>query len=408
MTPERNFDDDEIDPDAAPDPVPFEAPKGLRKKKRGEGDGHDAPEAAPVARSSPKDEIDPDAAPEPAPFRAPPGLRRANVRPDEDFEVKPSASNQPPPLPVRPDAPTPPGADVRMDKPLTAGPKSALPHPEDLGPINIRIPVHQGPKPPIPRPEDFGPIDVRMQKAEGPKGPLPKAEDLGPFEVEQQKGAAKLAKLEAPPETFDVIQNTHTPQPKPADKAVAEILEGNVEVKDYRKSEAVDVSGEVPDVFGKRKRIGIVDTTFARFDMGGAAEEELAKLGGDVEVLRRTVPGIKDLAVECKILLEKHGCHIVIACGMVGGAPIDQQCAHEASLGIQWAKLMANKHILEVFVHQKEAKDDRELAWLMDRRTREHAHNAWFMVLEPQKLREMAGTGQRQGFADEGAIRLKK
>lgn len=160
-----------------------------------------------------------------------------------------------------------------------------------------------------------------------------------------------------------------------------------------------------PRAAKRRKRIGIVDTTFARFDMGSAAEDELRRLGGKHGVLRRTVPGIKDLAAECKILLEDEGCDVVVACGMVGAAPIDKQCAHEASLAIQWAQLMTNRHILEVFVHEDEAKDETQLAWLMDRRTREHAANAHWMIEDPRHLRANAGQGLRQGFEDAGPIR---
>ncbi|HEX9816783.1 MAG TPA: riboflavin synthase [Candidatus Thermoplasmatota archaeon] len=154
-----------------------------------------------------------------------------------------------------------------------------------------------------------------------------------------------------------------------------------------------------------RKLIGVVDTTFARFNMGDAAQDELQKQAGEYDVMRRTVPGIKDLAVECKILLEEEDCDLVVACGMVGGQPIDKQCAHEASLAIQWAMLATNRHILEVFVHEDEAKDENQLAWLMDRRTREHAVNAHWMVQEPGKLRQMAGQGLRQGFDDAGPAR---
>ncbi len=39
-------------------------------------------------------------------------------------------------------------------------------------------------------------------------------------------------------------------------------------------------------------------------------------------------------------------------------------------------QLMTNRHIIEVFVHEDEAKDDAELAWLAEQRTREHAENA--------------------------------
>jgi riboflavin synthase len=39
-------------------------------------------------------------------------------------------------------------------------------------------------------------------------------------------------------------------------------------------------------------------------DMGAIAIDELKKNFPDVEYVRRTVPGIKDLPVECKRLLE--------------------------------------------------------------------------------------------------------
>lgn len=154
-----------------------------------------------------------------------------------------------------------------------------------------------------------------------------------------------------------------------------------------------------------RRRIGIVDTTFARFNMGDAAENELQKLSANHELVRRTVPGIKDLAVECKILLEAERCDLVIACGMVGRHPVDKTCAHEASLALQWTQLLTNRHILEVFVHEDEAKDETQLAWLIDRRTREHALNAHWLLQDPQRLRAQAGQGLRQGFQDAGPVR---
>ena len=51
-------------------------------------------------------------------------------------------------------------------------------------------------------------------------------------------------------------------------------------------------------------KIGIVDTMFSRMNMGAIAIDELKKNFPDVEYVRRTVPGIKDLPVECKRLLE--------------------------------------------------------------------------------------------------------
>ena len=156
------------------------------------------------------------------------------------------------------------------------------------------------------------------------------------------------------------------------------------------------------------RRIGIVDTTFARYDMGSAAEDELKKMGSNFMIIRRTVPGVKDLPVAAKKLIEEENCDIVIALGMPGPKPIDKQCAHEASLGLIQAQLMTNTHIIEVFVHEDEARDEKELAWLADRRAREHAQNAYWLIFKPDKLRRMAGTGQRQGFEDVGPLMAGK
>ncbi|VVC04314.1 Riboflavin synthase [Candidatus Bilamarchaeum dharawalense] len=148
-------------------------------------------------------------------------------------------------------------------------------------------------------------------------------------------------------------------------------------------------------------KIGIVDTTFARVNMGEIALDELKKFP-NVETERRTVPGIKDLPVECKILLEK--CDVCIALGMVGGAPIDQQCGHEASLGIQQAKLMTNKHIIEVFVHENEGWNEAELKEIFENRIRKHARNAMVLATKPEELVKLAGKGIRQGKEDEGGL----
>jgi riboflavin synthase len=151
-------------------------------------------------------------------------------------------------------------------------------------------------------------------------------------------------------------------------------------------------------------KIGIADTTFARVNMGKIAIDELKK-HASVSIERSTVPGIKDLPVACKILLEERGCDLVMALGMPGAAEKDRVCAHEASQGIMLAQLMTNRHIIEVFVHEDEATGSRDLAWLAERRTREHALNAVKLVLRPRDLEKEAGTGQRQGFSDVGPAR---
>jgi riboflavin synthase len=67
---------------------------------------------------------------------------------------------------------------------------------------------------------------------------------------------------------------------------------------------------------------------------------------------------------------------------------------------------MCNKHILEVFVHEDEAKDEKELAWLAESRSREHALNALDLLFKPEKLVKKAGQGLREGFEDAGPLRL--
>ncbi len=150
-------------------------------------------------------------------------------------------------------------------------------------------------------------------------------------------------------------------------------------------------------------KIGIADTTFARVNMGKFAIDELKK-HGSVVIERYTVPGVKDLPVACKKLFEEYRCDICMALGMPGGKEKDRMCAHEASTGLIQCQLMTNRHIIEVFVHEDEAEDDRELAWLAEQRAREHAVNV-IKLMRPGTLEREAGSGQRQGFSDAGAAR---
>ncbi len=154
-------------------------------------------------------------------------------------------------------------------------------------------------------------------------------------------------------------------------------------------------------------KIGVVDTMFARYNMGAAALDELANCPGygtSFKVVTKTVPGFKDLAVAAKILIERDHCAIVVALGMPGKAPIDKQCAHEAALGIMQAQLITSTPILEVFVHEDESDDPNVLATVFENRSRSHARNAYWMIFEPEQLRERAGQGIRQGFADAGPL----
>jgi riboflavin synthase len=66
---------------------------------------------------------------------------------------------------------------------------------------------------------------------------------------------------------------------------------------------------------------------------------------------------------------------------------------------------MTNKHIIEVFVHEDEAKNEKELAFLADRRSREHAVNCYNMLFKHEILKKNAGKGLRQGFEDAGTLK---
>jgi riboflavin synthase len=154
------------------------------------------------------------------------------------------------------------------------------------------------------------------------------------------------------------------------------------------------------------KRIGIVDTSFARYDMASAAIDELRKRGGRITIHRYTVPGIKDLAAGARILFDR-GCDLVMALGMVGRQPVDKDCALAADFGLQIVQAQTGRHILGVMVHEDEASDEGQLGWLFDRRTREHAANAYDLLFRPGAIRARAGTGQREGFEDAGPIRVR-
>jgi riboflavin synthase len=164
-------------------------------------------------------------------------------------------------------------------------------------------------------------------------------------------------------------------------------------------------------------KIGIADTCFARVNMGEvaavAAKEyvssssgsESGSADGALEIERYTVPGFKDLPVACKKLFSEYGCDIVVALGWVGGEDIDETCAHEANIGLIQCELMVDRHILKVFFHVKEAKDDldRQKEICIDR-VRKHTVNALKLLEGKEVLSFSAGQGKRQGYDDAGSI----
>ncbi|MBN2477714.1 riboflavin synthase [Candidatus Micrarchaeota archaeon] len=148
--------------------------------------------------------------------------------------------------------------------------------------------------------------------------------------------------------------------------------------------------------------VGMADTTFARVDMVSFAKDEIQSRFSDVEIIQTTVPGMKDLPVACKKLLKK--CDICMAFGMPGKELIDKQCAHEASAGIMQAQIMEEKHIIEVFVHEDEAEDPKELHKMCENRARKHALNAVYLIKKPEVLAKNAGKGLRQGKENAGPL----
>jgi riboflavin synthase len=156
------------------------------------------------------------------------------------------------------------------------------------------------------------------------------------------------------------------------------------------------------------KRIGVADTTFARVDMGAAALEALKGAGTGFRIYRRTVPGIKDLAVACRQLFREDGVDLCLALGMPGPAELDKSSALIASMGLQFAEVLEGKPIVECFVHENEARDAKELDQLARRRAEEHALNAYQLLFRPENLTRHAGEGLRQGFADAGPVRPQK
>ena len=154
------------------------------------------------------------------------------------------------------------------------------------------------------------------------------------------------------------------------------------------------------------KKIGIADTMFARVDMFKIAKKALddsMELG--IKLERYTVPGVKDLPVACKKLFEEHNCEICMALGMPGDKPIDKTCAHEASQGLIQTQLLTNKHIIEVFVHLDEGKNEKDLLEIVKNRTYDHTMNAISLLKSKDGLQKYAGKGIRQGKESVGSIK---
>ncbi|MBW2974728.1 riboflavin synthase [Candidatus Woesearchaeota archaeon] len=155
----------------------------------------------------------------------------------------------------------------------------------------------------------------------------------------------------------------------------------------------------------KTKKIGVADTTFARVDMFRIVRKALDdSMEPGIRLERYTVPGVKDLPVACKRLLEEYDCDIAIALGMPGDKAIDKTCAHEASQGLIQAQLKTNRHIIEVFTYLDEGKDRKELYQIAKNRAYKHTMNVIALLKGKEALRRNAGLGMRQGKESVGPI----
>jgi riboflavin synthase len=153
-------------------------------------------------------------------------------------------------------------------------------------------------------------------------------------------------------------------------------------------------------------KIGVLDTTFARVDMAKYAMEVLTEHISGAEVVRYTVPGIKDLPVAAKRLFDNSNCDIVITFGWVGPSPVDKYSYLAMSIGLMLVQLMTSKHIIDVTVHEDEAKTEEELYSIAIDRAKKHAYNLVRLLLYGKEaLTPYAGRGLRQGMPDVGPIK---
>ena len=150
-------------------------------------------------------------------------------------------------------------------------------------------------------------------------------------------------------------------------------------------------------------KYGIVDTTFSRVDMGKYAYDTIRKEDPDGEIIRYTVPGIKDLPIGATKLFEQ-GCEGVITLGWVGKTKLDKYSYLATSIGLIHAQLLAKKHIMDVTIHEDEVEES-QLVFLSKDRTTKHAANLVKLVKDGGgSLSSMAGKGLRQGYNNAGQI----
>ncbi len=146
--------------------------------------------------------------------------------------------------------------------------------------------------------------------------------------------------------------------------------------------------------------VGVVDTTFARVDMGAVALEELRNLLPDAAVKRLTVPGIKN-TVWAAAKLAREGCGAVLVLGWVGPTAVDKYSYLATSIGLMQLQITTGVLVLDVTVHEEEGVG-RELREIAIDRVKKHVWN--LAQLLRGDLSRYAGKGLRQGYPHVGEI----
>ncbi len=152
------------------------------------------------------------------------------------------------------------------------------------------------------------------------------------------------------------------------------------------------------------RKYGVADTTFSRVNMGDIAEKTIMKEDNDCEIKRYTVPGIKDLPVAAKKLIDS-GCDGVITLGWVGKTQLDKYSYISSSIGLIMVQILTSKHVIDVTVHEEEAEHPDDLVRIAEDRATKHARNLVRLLRDGESsLRKYAGKGLRQGYENAGEL----
>jgi len=154
-----------------------------------------------------------------------------------------------------------------------------------------------------------------------------------------------------------------------------------------------------------RLKIGIIDTTFSRVDMAKFVVEEIRRMEPSAEIVRWTVPGIKDIPSAAKRMISRENCDGIITLGWVGKELVDKLSYVAMSIGLMLVGILTEKIIIDVTVHEDEAREEKKLREIAEDRARKHARNLITLLRNPKELTKYAGKGLRQGYPDIGPIR---